>query len=54
MAKSHKCQIKCSILFGVVRHCEERSDVATDAAEREQRVLAHFAEPRGGKATNVD
>ena len=22
----------------------------TDAAEREQRVLAHFAEPRGGKA----
>ena len=30
------------------------SDVATDAAEREQRVLAHFAEPRGGKATNVD
>ena len=22
---------------------------ATDAAEREQRVLAHFAEPRGGK-----
>ena len=27
--------------------------VGTDAAEREQRVLAHFAEPRGGKATNV-
>jgi len=23
---------------------------ATDAAERGQRVLAHFAEPRGGKA----
>ena len=22
----------------------------TDAAEREQRVLAHYAEPRGGKA----
>jgi len=22
----------------------------TDAAEREQRELAHFAEPRGGKA----
>ncbi len=26
---------------------------ATDAAEREQRVLAHFAESRGGKATLV-
>ena len=23
---------------------------ATDAAEREQRALAHFAEPQGGKA----
>ena len=23
----------------------------TDTAEREQRVLAHYAEPRGGKAT---
>ena len=26
-----------------------RDKRATDAAEREQRVLAHFAEPRGGK-----
>ena len=26
---------------------------ATDAVEREQRVLAHFAESRGGKATLV-
>ena len=28
--------------------------VATDAAEREQRGLAHFAEPRGGKDANAD
>ena len=26
------------------------AESATDAAERGQRVLAHFAEPRGGKA----
>ncbi|MBQ3536926.1 MAG: hypothetical protein IJA57_09235 [Alistipes sp.] len=29
---------------------EER---ATDAAEREQRVLAHYAEPQGGNTTLV-
>ncbi len=27
-----------------------RDERRTDAAEREQRVLAHFAEPQGGKA----
>ena len=27
----------------------EEEQIATDAAEREQRVLAHYAEPRGGK-----
>ena len=26
----------------------------TDATEREQRMLAYFAEPRGGKASNED
>ncbi|MBQ1224672.1 MAG: hypothetical protein IIX82_01775 [Alistipes sp.] len=26
---------------------------ATDAAEREQSVLAYFAEPQGGKARNA-
>ena len=31
--------------------CAMRGDkCGTDAAEREQRVLAHFAEPQGGKA----
>jgi len=28
----------------------QNSKCRTDAAEREQRVLAHYAEPRGGKA----
>ena len=28
----------------------ENWELRTDAAEREQRVLAHFAEPQGGKA----
>jgi len=27
----------------------EEEQIATDAAEREQRVLVHYAEPRGGK-----
>ena len=28
----------------------QNAECRTDAAEREQRVLAHFAEPQGGKA----
>ena len=28
----------------------QNSKCKTDAAEREQRVLAHYAEPQGGKA----
>jgi hypothetical protein len=28
----------------------QNSECKTDAAEREQRVLAYYAEPRGGKA----
>ena len=29
---------------------ETKDERRTDAAEREQRALAHYAEPRGGKA----
>ena len=32
----------------------QRVAKVTDAAEREQRMLAYFAEPRGGKASNED
>ena len=28
----------------------QNAEFKTDAAEREQRVLAHYAEPQGGKA----
>ena len=28
----------------------QNAECRTDAAEREQRVLAHYAEPQGGKA----
>ena len=42
--QNSKCRIQNS-------KCEiQNSKFKTDAAEREQRVLAHFAEPRGGKA----
>ena len=39
-------------LLGVNEHFVIRSivqNLPTDDAEREQRVLAHFAEPQGGK-----
>ena len=29
---------------------KRKAENGTDAAEREQRELAHYAEPRGGKA----
>ena len=36
-------------------HCERMEpNVTTDDAEQEQRGLAHYAEPRGGKDANAD
>ena len=43
---------KCSFTLSKLRFLKLRP-ASTDDAEREQRVLARFAEPRGGKATLV-
>ena len=43
---------KCSFTLSELRFLKLRP-ASTDAAERAQRVLVLFAEPRGGKATLV-
>ncbi|MBQ5899203.1 MAG: hypothetical protein IIW87_04755 [Alistipes sp.] len=43
---------KCSFTLSKLRFLALRP-ASTDAAEREQRVFAHYAEPQGGKATIV-